>query len=77
MNFYLINKTSENSWKEDEIYKGHKTHYNVLMTTFQLFFYNDVNIFNTNISQAKYYMSYKIFKNIDNYILRFATTSLS
>ena len=71
LNFYLINKTSENSWKEDEIYKGHKTNYHVLMTTFQLFFYNDVNIFNTNISQAKYYMSYKIFKTIDNYILRF------
>ena len=71
LNFYLTNKTSENSWKEDEIYKGHKINYHVLMTTFQLFFYNDVNIFNTNISQAKYYMSYKIFKTIDNYILRF------
>ena len=71
LNFYLINKTSENSWKEDEIYKGHKTNYHVLMTTFQLFFYNDVNIFNTNISQAKYYMSYKIFNNQNNYVLRF------
>ena len=48
LSFYLINKTTENSWKEDEIYKGHKTNYHVLMTTFQLFFYNDVNIFNTN-----------------------------
>jgi hypothetical protein len=71
LNFYLTNKISENSWKEDEIYKGHKTNYHVLMTTFQLFFYNDVTIFNTNISQAKYYMSYKIFKTNDNYILRF------
>jgi hypothetical protein len=71
LSFYLTNKTTENSWKEDEIYKGHKTNYHVLMTTFQLFFYNDVNIFNTNVSQAKYYMSYKIFKSIDNFILRF------
>lgn len=71
LSFYLISKTSENSWKEDEIYKGHKTNYNVLMTTFQLFFYNDVSIFNTNTSQAKYYMSYKIFSKQNNYILRF------
>jgi len=71
LNFYLISKINENSWREDEIYKGHKTNYHVLMTNFSIIFYNDVNIFNTNVSQAKYYMSYKIFSNQNNYILRF------
>ena len=71
LNFYLVGKTSENSWREDEIYKGHKTNYHVLMTNFSIFFYNYVNIFNTNVSQAKYYMTYKIFSNPNNYILRF------
>ncbi len=71
LSFYITSKISDNSWKEDEIYKGHKTNYNVLMTNFNIFFYNDVNIFNTNVSQAKYYMSYKIFSNPNNYILRF------
>jgi hypothetical protein len=71
LNFYLTSKNNENSWKEDEIYKGHKTNYNVIMTNFSIIFYNDVNIFNTNTSQAKYYMSYKIFSNPNNYILRF------
>ena len=41
------------------------------MNNFSIFFYNNVNIFNTNVSQAKYYMSYKIFSNPNNYILRF------
>ena len=30
-----------------------------------------INIFNTNVSQAKHYMSYKIFSNPNNYVLRF------
>ena len=71
INSSLINQVNKNIWLEEEIYKGHKTIYNVLMTTFQLFFYNDSNDFNTNTSQAKYYMAYKIFNNEPNYILRF------
>jgi len=71
LNFYITSKISDNSWKEDEIYKGHKTNYNVIMTNFSIFFYSNVNFFNTNVSQAKYYMSYKIFSNPINYILRF------
>lgn len=71
INFNIIKKTSENVWSEEEIYKGHKTIYNVLMTTFKLYFYNNSNDFNTNVSQAKFYMSYKIFNNQNNYVLRF------
>ncbi len=71
INFTLLNQTNENIWTEEENYKGSKNIYHVLMTTFQLFFYNNSNNFNTNTSQAKYYMSFKIFSSAQNYILRF------
>jgi hypothetical protein len=71
ISFSLKKQINENVWKEDENYKGFITTYDVIMTTFQLFFYNDSDYFDTNISQAKFYMSYKIFSNEINYVLRF------
>ncbi len=71
ISFTLLNQTNENVWTEEENYKGSKNIYHALMTTFQLFFYNNSNNFNTNTSQAKYYMSFKIFSSGPNYILRF------
>ncbi len=71
LSYKLINKKDNNNWSEEENYKGTKTQYNITSTKFQIIFYTSVTKFNTSISQAKYYNSYKILNDSNNYILRF------
>ena len=71
LRFRIIKEINEHQWKEDEIYLGHKTSFDVQIFKFQLLFYNTNNDINTNISQAKYYNAYKILKSDDGFILRF------
>lgn len=73
ISFKEISKTNENNWIEEEIYNGNKNIYNCILTEYQLLFYTNVEFLKTNTSDAKYYNSYKILTDTQNYILRFET----
>ncbi len=70
LSYKLIDTKDENNWAEEENYKGTRTHFNITSSKFQLIFYNNTNKFNTATSQAKFYNSYKILNDTNNYILR-------
>ena len=65
---------NENKWIETENYKGVEIQYivNYNENQFYMLFYNEnCEPDNINISQSKYYHSYKILNTEDEYILRF------
>ena len=70
ISFKVIKEINKNNWIEEEKYCGFKNLFNVITFKFQILFYNPSDNLDTNISQAKYYNCYKIFKNNDKYILR-------
>jgi hypothetical protein len=70
ISFKFLKEINENHWKEEETYSGYKTVFEVFMLNFQIIFFNPNENINTNVSQAKYYHSYKILKNNNEYILR-------
>jgi len=74
--FKQVNIINENKWIETELYQGVETTYvvNYNPEQFYILFYNMVNNSDSNISQAKYYHSLKIFKSFDTFILRFEIT---
>lgn len=71
ISFKHLKEINEHQWKEEEIYLGHRTVFDVQMFNYQIVFYNLKDNLNTNTSEAKYYNSYKILKNNEEYILRF------
>lgn len=70
ISFKLISKNN-NEWIEEENYNGIINTYNVITSSFHLFFYTDINKLSSNISQCKYYHSYRMLSNKNNYTLRF------
>ena len=71
ISFKFLSRKNDNEWKEEEIYLGSKTIFDIITFKFQMLFYNSVDNSDTNTSQAKYYNAYKILKHNDKYILRF------
>ena len=68
-----IKRLSGTEWVEEETYNGSKSIFNCIADKFQLLLYTSEDYLSTNISEAKYYISYKIFNAQDFYILRFET----
>lgn len=73
ISFKEISKINENNWMEEENYNGAKTIFSCTASTYQLLFYTNADYTNSNISEAKYYNSYKILNDKSSYILRFET----
>lgn len=72
--FYeLLSTVDEHKWIENEIYNKTKNKFTVIETNFLILFYNETLNFNQNISDTKYYNSYKILSTEKSYILRFET----
>ena len=70
--FYkLISTIDDNNWIECEFYNGSKNKFVVTNSNFMVLFYNENPSFGQDLSDTKYYQSYKILKDNDNYILRF------
>lgn len=70
LNFKLINNISPTNWIEEEIYNDSKNIFNCNMFNFKIIFYKKNENFNENTSEVKYYQSYKILSEENNYILR-------
>ena len=70
LSFKLINDISSTNWIEEEIYNDSKNIFNCNMFNFKIIFYKKNENFNENISEVKYYQSYKILSEENNYILR-------
>lgn len=68
-----IKRLGETEWTEEESYNGSKSIFNCISNKFQLLLYTNEDYLSTNISEAKYYTSYKILNASDFYILRFET----
>lgn len=73
ISFSIINEIDDNSWIEKEKYRETDIKYvvNYSESQFYLLFYNNWFSENDNISQTKYYHSFKILSTDDEYILRF------
>lgn len=69
--YKLVSKINENKWIENEYYKLSKNTFTVQMSQFIILFYNTTYDFKQNVSDTKYYHSYRILNNNDKYILRF------
>ena len=69
LSFKLINNISSTNWIEEEIYNDSKNIYICNMFNFKIIFYKKNENFNENISEVKYYQSYKILSEENNYIL--------
>lgn len=70
LSFKLINDISSTNWIEEEIYNDSKNIFNCNMFNFKIIFYKKDENFNENTSEVKYYQSYKILSEENNYILR-------
>lgn len=74
ISFKQVKIINDNKWIEKENYRGVETKYIVIYNQkqFYMLFYNE-NWYpnNINISQTKYYHSFKILDSSDEYILRF------
>lgn len=70
LSFKLINDISSTNWIEEEIYNDSKNIFNCNMFNFKIIFYKKDENFNENTSAVKYYQSYKILSEENNYILR-------
>lgn len=70
LTFKLINNISSTNWIEEEIYNDSKNIYICNMFNFKIIFYKKDENFNENTSEVKYYQSYKILSDENNYILR-------
>jgi hypothetical protein len=72
--FYeLLSTVNEHKWIENEIYNKTKNKFTVIESNFLILFYNETLNFSQNISDTKYYNSYKILSTETTYILRFET----
>ena len=72
--FYeLISIVDDHKWFENEIYNQSKNKFTVIESNFLILFYNETVDFTQNISDTKYYNSYKILSTETTYILRFET----
>jgi hypothetical protein len=70
--FTLIKTIDQSHWIEEELYRGHKTIFNViLLNKFHIIFYNGEDNSSTDTSESKYYNAYKILKTTNRYVLRF------
>lgn len=66
----LINQITQDNWIEEEVYNQSKNKFNCNMFNFKIIFYKNDEDFNQNTSQVKYYQSYKILNDDNNYIIR-------
>lgn len=70
--FYtLVAQNNQDEWVEDEIYQNSKNTFNVIHTQFTLIFYSLSHNDNQNVSDTKYFNTYKILTDGNNYVLRF------
>ena len=70
--FYkLVSQINNNEWIENEYYKDSKNCFTVHVSQFTILFYNKTYTFEQNLSDTKYYHSFKILDDNDKYILRF------
>ena len=70
--FYkLVSNIDENNWTEYEFYNGSKNKFVVTCSNFIVLFYNENPSFGQNLSDTKYYHSYKILGEDDKNTLRF------
>jgi hypothetical protein len=70
LTFKLLTDISPTNWIEEEIYNDSKNIFNCNMFNFKIIFYKKEENFNENTSEVKYYQSYKILSEENNYILR-------
>ena len=70
--YFNIHKyTNDNEWIEDEIYNGNKNRLVCVSSSFIIIFYAENFESTNNLSNKKYYNSFKLLDNNNNYIIRF------
>ncbi len=71
IHFNIFKSMNDNEWIEDEIYNGNKNRLVCVSSSFMILFYNENWESKNNLSNKKYYNSFKLLDNKDDYTIRF------
>ena len=71
ISFHMYETIDDNKWIEDELYNGNRNRLVCVSSSFIIIFYAENFESTNNLSNKKYYHSFKLLDNKDNYIIRF------